>query len=80
MEMWRWQHFRFDQNILNTIKKSEIFKNKKKLLKEIKIINAYSFIFKILIIYILIITPSYAYLDPGTGSIIVQALVAGFLC
>ena len=41
MEMWRWQHFRFDKNILNTINKSQIFlKNKNKLLKEIKIINA----------------------------------------
>lgn len=41
MEMWRWQHFRFDQNILNTINKSQIFlKNKNKLLKELKIINA----------------------------------------
>ena len=39
----------------------------------------YSLIFKIFIIYILIITPSYAYLDPGTGSIIVQALVASFV-
>lgn len=39
----------------------------------------YNFIFKIFIFYILTITPSYAYLDPGTGSIIVQALVAGFV-
>ena len=39
----------------------------------------YNFIFKIFIIYILITTPSHAYLDPGTGSIIVQALVAGFV-
>ena len=37
-----------------------------------------NFILKILIIYFILITNSFAYIDPGTGSIILQAIL-GFL-
>ena len=30
----------------------------------------------IILFYICMVTPSYAYLDPGTGSIILQAIIA----
>lgn len=40
---------------------------------------SYNLLFKTLIFYFLSIVPSYAYLDPGTGSIIVQALVVGYI-
>lgn len=34
------------------------------------------FIFKIFLLKLILIVPAHAYLDPGTGSMIIQALIA----
>ena len=38
-----------------------------------------TFTLKILFIYLFCTAPAYAYLDPGTGSMIIQMAIAGFL-
>lgn len=41
--------------------------------------NIVSLVFKSLLMIFVLVTPAYAYLDPGTGSMIIQMAIAGVL-